>query len=306
MISLIFLILGVCFLVFGANFLVDGASCIAKKFNIPNMVIGLTIVAFGTSAPELVVNTISAINGKTAITLGNVVGSNIINILLILGVTAIIYPLTVSKNTVKIEIPICLFSAIITYILALDNVINKMDSAILLICFIFFLGYNVFLTLTNAEESDLEVKNYSLIVAIFVTILGLVLLIYGGKFIVNSAVELARNFGISERVISVTIVALGTSLPELATSVVAALKRNTDIAIGNVVGSNIFNIFFILGVSGMIAPVPIPDGAVLDLITNIIGSLLLFVFVVWKKRLSVMEGGIFLLVYSGYIYTLFK
>ena len=306
MLSLLILLVGVTFLVFGANFLVDGASVIAKKFNIPNIVIGLTIVAFGTSAPELVVNVISAMNGKSAITLGNVIGSNIINVLIILGITALIYPLTVARNTVKYEIPIALFASILTYVLSKNGVLSKFDCLILLGCFILFLLYNTYLTVTNNEESELEVKNYTLPIAIVITILGFVLLVFGGKFIVDSAVELARNFGISERIISITVVSLGTSLPELATSVIAAFKKNTDIAIGNVVGSNIFNTFLILGVSATISPIDISSGAFIDLILNIVASLLLFIFVLRKYRLNRIHGLLFLTVYSAYLYSLFK
>ncbi|WP_047383746.1 MULTISPECIES: calcium/sodium antiporter [unclassified Cetobacterium] len=306
MLSLLILLVGVTFLVFGANFLVDGASVIAKKFNIPNIVIGLTIVAFGTSAPELVVNVISAMNGKSAITLGNVIGSNIINVLIILGITALIYPLTVARNTVKYEIPIALFASILTYVLSKNGVLSKFDGLILLGCFILFLLYNTYLTVTNNEESELEVKNYTLPIAIVITILGFVLLVFGGKFIVDSAVELARNFGISERIISITVVSLGTSLPELATSVIAAFKKNTDIAIGNVVGSNIFNTFLILGVSATISPIDISSGAFIDLILNIVASLLLFIFVLRKYRLNRIHGLLFLTVYSAYLYSLFK
>ncbi|MEG3014009.1 MAG: calcium/sodium antiporter [Cetobacterium sp.] len=314
MISVLILIVGVVFLVFGANFLVDGASVIAKKFNIPNIVIGLTIVAFGTSAPELVVNVISALNGHSAITLGNVIGSNIINIFIILGITALIYPLTVSRNTVRYEIPIALFSAILTFVLANDNrffngtknILGRLDGSIFLFFFILFLGYNAYLTVTNREESELEVKNYTIPIACLVTLSGFALLVFGGKFIVDSAVNLARSFGISERIISVTVVSLGTSLPELATSVVAAFKKNTDIAIGNVVGSNIFNTLFILGISVVIAPIDIPASSNIDLILNIASALLLFIFVMKKQTLNRAHGLFFLTVYSVYLYSLFK
>ncbi|MGL4947697.1 MAG: calcium/sodium antiporter, partial [Cetobacterium sp.] len=267
---------------------------------------GLTIVAFGTSAPELVVNVIAAMNGKSAITLGNVVGSNVINILLILGITAIIYPLTVARNTVKYEIPIALFAAVSTYVLSKNGVLNGFDGLILLGFFVLFLLYNTYLTVTNKEESELEVKNYTLPIAIGVTLLGFVLLVFGGRFIVESAVELARNFGISERIISITVVSLGTSLPELATSIIAALKKNTDIAIGNVVGSNIFNTFLILGVSAVISPIEISSGAFIDLILNMVSALLLLLFVLRNYRLNRIHGLLFLAVYSSYVYSIFR
>lgn len=312
MLSILILLLGVLCLVFGANFLVDGASVIAKKFNIPNIVIGLTIVAFGTSAPELVVNVISAVEGHSAITLGNVIGSNIINILIILGITSIIYPLHVSKNTIKYEIPISIVAAILALFFSNDiflgktaNVLTRIDSWILLLFFAFFLIYNTYLVITNKEESQLVVKNYSVPVAILVTVAGFLLLVYGGKAIVNSAVELARNFGISERIISLTIVSLGTSLPELATSIVAAFKKNADIAIGNVVGSNIFNIFFILGVSGAISPIAIPENSNLDLIVNVLASILLLIFVSKEKILKRVHGIAFVGVYCVYLFLMF-
>lgn len=306
MLSIVILLIGVVFLVLGANSLVDGASVIAKKFNIPNIVIGLTIVAFGTSAPELVVNVISALNGKSAITMGNVIGSNIINIFVILGITSIIYPLTVSRNTVRFEIPIALFASVLTYLLSKNGILSRIDGIILLGFFILFLMYNTYLTITNKEESELEVKNYTLPIAIGVTILGFVMLVFGGKFIVDSAVDLARNFGISERVISITVVSLGTSLPELATSVIAAFKKNTDIAIGNVVGSNIFNTFFILGISAVIAPIDVPSNTFIDLILNMASSILLLVFVLRNYKLNRVHGLLFLSAYSVYLYSLFK
>ncbi|MGL4509412.1 sodium:calcium antiporter, partial [Cetobacterium sp.] len=204
------------------------------------------------------------------------------------------------RNTVKFEIPIALFASILTYVLAKNGVLSKIDG------FILFLMYNAYLTVMNREESELEVKKYTLPIATGVTILGFILLVFGGKFIVDSAVDLARNFGISERVISVTVVSLGTSLPELATSVVAAFKKNTDIAIGNVVGSNIFNTFFILGISAVITPIDVPTTAFIDLILNIVASILLLAFVLRNYRLNRIHGLLFLTVYSTYLYSLFK
>lgn len=313
MLSILILLGGVFLLVLGANCLVDGASVIAKKFNIPNIVIGLTIVSFGTSAPELVVNIISAVNHHSAITLGNVIGSNIINILIILGITTIIYPLNVARNTVKYEIPISIISAGFVLYLCNDkflkgmpNILSIADGWILLLLFALFIIYNTYLVISNKEESDLVVKNYSTLVAIIVTLSGFAFLIFGGKFIVNSAVNIARNFGISERIISLTIISLGTSLPELATSVVAAFKKNADIAIGNVVGSNIFNALFILGLSAIISPVAIPKGCNIDLILNLLSSILLLIFVSKKPVLTRIHGFIFVIIYISYLIYLFK
>lgn len=311
MLSVIIMILGIVALVYGANFLVDGASCIAKRFNIPNLVIGLTIVAFGTSAPELVVNTIASIKGYSAITMGNVIGSNLINILIILGVTSIIYPLAVSKTTAYVEIPLSILAALTVLIMANDtfldgfkNVIGRGDGIILLLFFLMFLAYNFYLTLNAKENDEMVIKNYSMGVAIMAFLGGLILLIVGGKFIVDSAVEIAKGFGVSERVISLTIVALGTSLPELATSVVAAMKKNPDLAMGNCVGSNIFNIFFILGISTLIRPIEIASGENLELIFNLFAGILLFVFVVKSKKLVRWQGIAMVLFYGIYLWDL--
>ncbi|MGL6154511.1 MAG: calcium/sodium antiporter [Cetobacterium sp.] len=311
MLSVIIMILGIVALVYGANFLVDGASSIAKRFNIPNLVIGLTIVAFGTSAPELVVNTIASIKGYSAITMGNVIGSNLINILIILGVTSIIYPLAVSKTTAYVEIPLSILAALTVLIMANDtfldgfkNVIGRGDGIILLLFFLMFLAYNFYLTLNAKENDEMTIKNYSMGVAIMAFLGGLILLIVGGKFIVDSAVEIAKGFGVSERVISLTIVALGTSLPELATSVVAAMKKNPDLAMGNCVGSNIFNIFFILGISTLIRPIEIASGENLELIFNLFAGILLFVFVIKSKKLVRWQGIAMVLFYGIYLWDL--
>ncbi|SJZ94185.1 cation:H+ antiporter [Cetobacterium ceti] len=313
MMSIVFMILGIVALVYGANFLVDGASAIAKKFNIPNIVIGLTIVAFGTSAPELVVNTIASVKGYSAITMGNVIGSNLINTLIILGVTAAIYPLSVSKTTTFIEVPLSFIAGFIVLIMANDyyfdgvnSIIGRGDGIILLIFFLMFLGYNFYLTLKAKEEDELEIKNYSMGIAIGAFIGGLILLIVGGKFIVDSAVDIATGLGVSERVISLTIVALGTSLPELATSVVAAMKKNSDLAIGNCVGSNIFNIFFILGISAVIRPINIGAGENLELIFNVLAGVLLFVFILRRRKLVRWQGIAMIVFYGIYLFDLLR
>lgn len=311
--SIVFMILGIVALVYGANFLVDGASAIAKKFNIPNIVIGLTIVAFGTSAPELVVNTIASVKGYSAITMGNVIGSNLINTLIILGVTAAIYPLSVSKTTTFVEVPLSFIAGLIVLIMANDyyfdgvnSIIGRGDGIILLIFFLMFLGYNFYLTLKAKEEDELEIKNYSMGIAIGAFIGGLILLIVGGKFIVDSAVAIATGLGVSERVISLTIVALGTSLPELATSVVAAMKKNSDLAIGNCVGSNIFNIFFILGISAVIRPINIGAGENLELIFNVLAGVLLFVFILRRRKLVRWQGIAMIVFYGIYLFDLLR
>jgi cation:H+ antiporter len=313
MLYLLPLLAGFLPLIFGANFLVDGASAIAKKLNIPNLVIGLTIVAFGTSAPELVVNVFGAVSGSTDISFGNVVGSNIFNILAILGLSAVIYPLAVKSSTTWIEIPLCVLSAVVMLVLAADifidkaavSAITRIDGIILLLFFTIFLVYNFVMAKKGNADDTVAVKEFPLAVSILMVIGGLVLLVVGGRLIVWGATGAARAIGIPERIIALTIVSIGTSLPELATSAIAAKKKNVDIAIGNIVGSNIFNTFLILGISAVIAPIPVSGSAYIDLMVNIGASLLLFLFIFTGKgrRIVRWEGIVFL---TGYIsYTVF-
>lgn len=314
MLYLLLLIAGFAPLIFGANFLVDGASSLAKRFNIPLIVIGLTIVAFGTSAPELVVNVFASADKNPDIALGNVIGSNIFNVLGILGVSAIIYPLTVKTKTTWIEIPLCFLSALVALVLANDGIIDRqgfshitrIDGIILLFFFIIFLAYNLQLAKSGSFGEEMAIKDYKPIIAVLLVILGLGMLVGGGRLIVFSAVKFASQLGISERIIALTIVSIGTSLPELATSAVAARKKNVDIAIGNIVGSNIFNSFFILGISAVIYPVTPQPKSNFDLLVNIGASLLLFVFVFTGKgrRIDRWEGFLFLALYAGYVTTL--
>lgn len=316
MVNLFFVLVGFLPLIIGANFLVDGSSSLAKKLNIPNIVIGLTIVAFGTSAPEMVVNIFAAINNNTEIVLGNIVGSNIFNILGILGVSVIIYPLAVKNNTTWIEIPLALLTAVLVLISANDiffdkssvSVITRSDGLIYLLFFFIFVGYNIKLAKAGNDSSEIQVKQIGLTKSVLFILFGFVFLVIGGRVIVIYAVKLAQSFNISERIIALTIISIGTSLPELATSISAALKRNVDIAIGNVVGSNIFNVLFILGLSGVINPVKISTYANFDIITNIIASLLLFIFVFTGKerKIEKWEGIIFLVLYLGYILMLVR
>lgn len=298
-------------LIYGAGLLVDSASSLAKRYNIPNMVIGLTIVAFGTSAPELVVNVFSAVQGTSDLALSNVIGSNIFNIAAILGLSAIIYPLTVKSNTTWIEIPLALLAALLVFILANDrlidnsedSVINRIDGIVLLIFFLIFMVYNFQMIQKGDFSEEIPIKDMAPKKAVLLVIAGMILLVAGGRLIVFSAVELALSWGLSERLIGLTIVSIGTSLPELATSLVAATKKNTDIAVGNIVGSNIFNVFFILGISAAILPVPFQSGSQPDILVNILLSVLLFAFLFTGKgrRLERWEGIIFVLIYVGYM-----
>ncbi|MBU4486650.1 MAG: calcium/sodium antiporter [Candidatus Delongbacteria bacterium] len=316
MLNLIFLLLGFIPLIYGADLLVDSASSLAKKFNIPNIVIGLTIVAFGTSAPELIVNIFASVDHNSDIVLGNIVGSNIFNILGILGISAIIYPLSVKTNTTWIEIPLCLLSAVILLVIAndqfLDNsnssMIARIDGIILLAFFVIFIVYNIQMMKTGSFDEVVPVKSYSISKAILLIILGLIGLVIGGKIIVFYATKFAVELGISQRIIALTIVSLGTSLPELATSAVAAKKKNVDIAIGNIVGSNIFNAFYVLGTSAVIYPVLPQAMSNFDLMVNVVASLVLFVFIFTGKdrKIDKLEGYILLSLYIIYVIALVK
>lgn len=311
MLSVLLIIAGFIVLIYGANFLVDGASSLAKKFNVPNMVIGLTIVAFGTSAPELVVNIFAAVGHDAQIVMGNIVGSNIFNVAAILGLCAIIRPLSVKSNTTWIEVPLALLSAIVILIMANDvffdqaseNIIGRAEGIVMLLFFAIFLGYNIHLSIEGKTNEEIEVKDYSKLKSSLLILLGLVMLVLGGRLIVTHAVKLAQIIGLSERVIALTIVSIGTSLPELATSLIAVKKKNVDLAIGNVVGSNIFNVFFILGISSVITSVPVGVDNQFDLGVNLLIGFLLFLFIFTGKerKLDRWEGIIFL---TGYLFYL--
>lgn len=308
------LLVGFVILIFGANLLVDSASSLAKKYKVPNIVIGLTIVAFGTSSPELIINVFASVDKSPDLVLGNVVGSNIFNILGTLGICAIIYPLAVKTNTTWIEIPLCLLSALVVFVVANDqlidgtdgSLISRLDGIILLFFFLIFLVYNFQLVRQGLQEEEIAVKDYSVIQSILFIIVGLACLVAGGRAIVLSAVEIAQFFGISERIIGLTIISIGTSAPELATSVVATRKKNVDIAIGNIVGSNIFNIFLILGTSAVIYPVAPQEQSNIDLLINIVASILLFLFLFTGKgrRLDRVEGLVLVAGYTAYIVML--
>lgn len=310
--SFLLVIVGFVLLIFGANWLVDGASILAKKYNISDLAIGLTIVAFGTSAPEFVVNTIASTNGLSDIIMGNILGSNNFNLFIILGVTGIIFPITVKTSTAWKEIPISLFAAVLLLFLAnnffLQNTttLNRIDSIILFALFLLFLYY-VFSQMKNEgiiEEIPYKQKPMWQVVGLIV--IGLAGLIWGGKLVVTYSVGIATNLGISEKIIGLTIVAAGTSLPELVTSVVAAMKKNSDIAIGNVIGSNIFNILLILSVSGFINPVTYNNKFNLDIYILIGGTVLLLLFMLSgkKRTLDRWEAAILLFFYLSYTFYL--
>jgi len=309
-------VLGFVLLVYGANWLVDGAASVAKKRGISNVVIGLTIVAMGTSTPELVVNVIASLSGAHDVAMGNVLGSNIANILLILGVSALIYPLMVHVNhgyeKIKFgfEIPIAILGAIIIGVMANDHhltgsgisEISRWNGIILTLFFLAYLAYS-FKFANNGNDEDLQVRIFPVWRSVFMIPLGIGSMALGGHWIVQGAVEIAEILGMSEAIISLTIVAVGTSLPELATSVAAAIKKNPGIAVGNIVGSNIFNVFFILGISTIISPIGFNPAMNFDILVALLTTLLLFLFMFIQKPnvLQRWQGGVLLTLYVVYV-----
>ncbi len=308
LVQLLLLIIGLILLVKGADWLVDGASVLAKKFKVSDLAIGLTIVAFGTSAPELVVNMVAASGNFPDLVFGNVIGSNNFNLFAILGIAGIITPLAVQSSTVWKEIPFSLLAAITLYFLANNYFLSEQpflsryDAIILLGLFGGFLYYVATQLKSDPEVEAAANKNYSNLKIWLLILGGLAGLVGGGKLVVDNAVAMAQSLGVSEKIIGLTIVAAGTSLPELATSVVAALKKNADIAIGNIVGSNIFNIFLILGASVLIRPLPYNPAFNTDIYLLLGGTIYLFfaMFTGKRHRLDRWEAVILLSIYLGY------
>lgn len=308
--SIIYLIGGLIAIIFSANSLVGGASALAKRFNISDLVIGLTIVSIGTSTPELAISVISVLKGNTDIAVGNILGSNTSNILLILGISSIIFPLVVNNNTQYKEIPLGILAVALVFFLGNDiildkgaiNVLSRIDGIVLLCFFIIFMYYTFHIATKN-DAAEVQIKHQALWKSIGLIIIGAAGLYLGGKYFVEGAVIIARHFGMSDALIGLTIVAIGTSLPELATSIVAAVKKNADIAVGNVIGSNILNIFLVLGISATIRPLPMHQTANFDITVTLLASLLLFLstFVLNKKIISRSEGVIFVIIYISYI-----
>ncbi len=315
MLIYILFILGFVLLIKGADLLVDGSVSVAKRARISSIVIGLTIVAFGTSMPELVVNLFASVSGNTAIAIGNILWSNIANIFLVLWITAIIFPLVSKKNTSRKEIPLSLLAALVVWLLANDMLIDgnmrysgltRIDGLILIMFFVLFMVY----IFSIAKEKDVvivteldEMKKMSKRKSILYILLWLIGLAVWGKWIVDGAVHIATILWVSQSLIGLTIVAIGTSLPELATSTIAAYKKETDIAIGNIIWSNIFNIFWVLWLSAIILPLPFTQANNPDILMTIFASLLLFVFLfIWKKHvIQRWQWGLFVLIYIAYI-----
>lgn len=305
------LIVGFVVLILGADWLVSGASGLAKRLNVPDLVIGLTVVAFGTSAPELMVNLMAAFNNESEIALTNILGSNTINTFIILGISALIYPIKSQKSSRKYEIPWSVFAGLIILVMGTecfglcggDAIISRLDGVVLLLIFSLFMYYTLKMAKNNTENQEEGFLPMKIWKAVLLIAVGLVALVVGGKVIVINAVSIAQAFGVSQAVIGVTVVALGTSLPELATSAIAAFKKNPDLAIGNVIGSNIFNVFFVLGISAVIRPLPSYSNLWIDASLAALGSLLLLLFVSTNrhKELKRWQGAFFLVCYGVYL-----
>lgn len=311
--EILLIVVGFVLLIKGADFLVDGASSVAKRFHIPEIVIGLTIVSIGTSMPELFVSTTSALQGSADMSIGNIIGSNICNLLLILGISAAISPVKFQKTTTRIEIPMCF--AITLVFLAISNTkktLSSLDGIILLVLFVGFICYTLYVAkkgLAEAAEEDEEPnqKKNSVVKDIILIVVGIVALKFGGDFTVDNAVIVAEHLGISEKVIGLTILAFGTSLPELVTSVVAAIRGNDDIAIGNIIGSNIFNMLMIIGLTACITPLSFNVSYNVQLAILLFALILLevFAFTKPKNQMSRFNGIIYVVLYAAYLALLF-
>lgn len=316
--SFVILIIGFFFLIKGADLFVDGAASIARKFNIPSMVIGLTIVAMGTSAPEAAVSITSSLAGQNDMSVANVVGSNFFNILMVLGVSAIIAKLPVQKNTIKKDTPFLLIVSVLLLIFAFDKNISRIEGIIFLVIFVYFL-YTTVKSAKNTEEStslsDNEIAvsdndipaNTPMFKTIILSLIGIAGIIFGGDMVVDSATSIATMFGMSANLVGLTIVAVGTSLPEFVTSIVAIKKGETEIAIGNVIGSNIFNILLVLGLATAIFPIAISTFALIDIVFMVAITILLYLFMKKDNCLVKKHGFIFIILYIAYMtYTIIR
>ncbi len=310
LVQLLLLIVGFVMLMKGADWFVDGASKIADKFGIPQLVIGLTIVAMGTSMPEAAVSISAAVKGSAEITIGNVLGSNILNILVILGLTAVIRTVSVQKSSIKYEMPFMILVSVLLSVLGLlDGTVDRLEGGILWVFMIVYLLYLLKMAKSGqpaGEEVPELTEKDTLLRLLVLVVVGMGLIVWGSDITVDAATSLARIFGMSERFIGLTIVALGTSLPELVTSVTAAIKGKSDIAVGNIVGSNIFNILFVVGTTALITPVAYNAGFMFDSIVTVLSAVLLLLCVIPKKRLNRPAGIIMLAAYAAYFVYLIK
>lgn len=312
LLQFLILVTGLVLILLGANYLVDGASSVAKKFGLSEFIIGVTIVGIGTSAPEMVVSILSAIQGKADMAIGNVVGSNIFNTFMILGVTALIAPLTITKDNLKKDIPLNIVVTALLILLGMnltifgagEDKICRVDGALMLGIFVWYLWSSFRNGKTDDEDSDIKI--YPMWLAAVMIIGGLAGLVFGGRLFVNSATEIAKAMGVSDKFIAITIMAAGTSMPELATCVVAALKGRGQLALGNILGSNISNILLILGVSSIITPLSMKGITVVDMGALLIASIFIFlsVYLFKKKQLDRIEAALLLLMEAGYMWYL--
>lgn len=313
-INILLLVLGFVLLIKGADFFVDGASSTAMNFKVSKMLIGLTIIAFGTSAPEFAVSMSALANKSTDMVLGNVIGSNILNVLLILGVAALVHPIKIKENTVKKELPMAMLLSTLLAILMLDvklgnNTVNQFtrsDAIVILLFFIIFLYYLVSLAKQKKEVNQDEKPRFNIWISLLLVLIGLGGIILGSNLVVDNATSIAKAIGVSERIIALTIIAFGTSLPELVTTIVSSVKGEQDLLLGNIIGSNIFNICVVLGIPvaifGTITPSSFQS---IDLIVLVISATLLFIFAETKKTLSKLEGVLLLLAFVIYYFLVF-
>lgn len=302
----ILLLVGFVLLIKGADFFVEGSSSVAKLLKVPSVIIGLTIVAMGTSAPEAAVSITAGLNGSNAIALGNVVGSNIFNLLMVLGLCAVVNPVPVEKSFIKRDYPMAIGASVLLLIFAITGkVIGRMEGIIFLVLFAAFLVTMVVSALKNREESDEEIKVLSPVMSLIYIVGGLCAVVFGGDLVVDSATQIATSWGLSENFIALTIVAMGTSLPELVTSMVASKKGECGLAVGNVVGSNLFNILLVLGASCAISPIAVAMESVIDIAVSIAVHLLMLAFCASGKEIKRGEGLIAVAVYFAYMVSLF-
>ena len=306
--SYLLLIIGFVLLIKGADFFVDGSSSLAKRFKIPEIIIGLTIVAMGTSAPEAAVSLSAALNKANGIVVGNVIGSNIFNLLMVVGFCSVIKPFTVKREVMKSEFPLSIYAAVFALLLCFDsiipgreNMLGRIDGILLLLCIVLFIVSQVRNALkANKTEEESEIEILSPVKTAIYIIFGIAAVIWGGDMVVSAATDIAKSFGVSDHLIGLTIVAIGTSLPELVTSIVAARKGESDLALGNVIGSNIFNIFFILGLSSAVTPVAIASASLVDIGILIGISLVAYILTALKKGVARWHGVLYVLMYAAF------
>ncbi len=304
LLDILLIIIGVALVLKGADFLTEGASALARRMHVPEIVIGLTIVAAGTSAPELFVSVVSALNGTPDLAVGNVVGSNTMNCMLIVGCAAMVAPMTISRSTVRKDIPFAVMASILLTCIAFDNYLGRIDGIILLLGFVVFMAYTLLQAKNGQAEPQTEVRQLNPWLSVLFLVIGLAMLVAGSNVFVGSASSVAAALGISEGVIGLTVVAGGTSLPELATSVVAARKGQSAIAIGNVIGSNVFNILLILGMTAVISPLQIEGITTIDMAVMLISVILVWLFSFTRFTVERWEGASLVIGYLVYLWWL--